>query len=189
MPGSRRTARSSLITLANAKVPFPLAARWAGIEVWDDPGPRGVKVYCPFGEVEHPDGGLEPAMRVYEDHGWCFAESRYFTVCSLLAEVWETERAEAAAEALRRVNYVPASYAHLFTEASKEPDPDTDALAAALVTWCESVAGADWPAASTAPVVARQLARCLGLLPLVRNRQDCDTWLTASKQAMQRVLT
>jgi hypothetical protein len=184
-------AEKSLVRLADEKVPFTLAAQWAGVDIWDEVGERGVKVYCPFGEVEHPDGGLEPAMRVYSDHGWCFAESKYFSVTSLLAAVWEVTRAEAAAEALSRAHYTPASYAHLFTEAQASPEPDADALAATLVVWCESQCerqGGSWAAVSTSPAVARQLARCLGLLSLVRTEEDCETWLNASKQAMQRVL-
>lgn len=180
----------SLAALANEKVPFPLAAQWAGIDVYDDvSAERGVKVYCPFGEVEHPDGGLEPAMRIYRDHGWCFAEGRYFTVVSLLAEVWQTSRAETAAEALRRIGYVPASYAHLFETAQRDPEPDTDALAGALVIWCEQRCQADWTTVQYLPDVARMLARCLGLLPLVKDEADCRTWLAVSKEAMQRVLT
>ena len=178
----------SLTRLANEHVPFPLAARWAGIEVYDEPGERGIKTYCPFGEVEHPDGGLEPSLRVYIDHGWCFAESRYFTVVSLLSEIWETSRNEAAEEALRRVNYKPASYAHLFEQADKDPEPDQDALANALVIWCMS-RRPDWKEAQYSPAIASMLARCFGLLPLVRDGNDCDVWLSTAKQAMQRVLT
>ena len=35
---------------------------------------HGLKIYCPFEEFAHADGGAEPALRVYPDHGWCFAE-------------------------------------------------------------------------------------------------------------------
>lgn len=178
----------SLVVLANEKVPFPLAARWAGVEVHGEPGERGVKTWCPFGLVEHPDGGDEPAMRVYGDHGWCFAESRYFTVTGLLAEVWQLERADAAAEALRRVGWVPATYAHLFAQASREPPPDREALAGALVAWCESQSSL-WPQEQYLPAVSRQLSRCLDLLPLVGTSQDCDVWLSAAKKAMRVVLT
>lgn len=178
----------SLTRLANEHVPFPLAASWVGVEVYDSPGERGVKTYCPFGSTEHPDGGLEPALRVYADHGWCFSETRYLSVVSLLAEAWEVSRDYAAAEALRRVNYRPVSYAQLFEEASADPEPDTDALAGALVTWC-GAQRSDWKQAQYSPAIASMLSRCLGLLPLVRSSEDCVTWLTASKQAMQRVLT
>lgn len=177
----------SLAALANARVPFVLAAQWAGIEVYGEPGERGIRAWCPFGPVEHPDGGSEAAMRVYSDHGWCFSESRYFSVTSLLAEVWQLEREDAAAEALRRFGYVPADYAHLFAQASAPPLPDRDELAAALVTWCEAQCRS-WRQAAYHPGVSRQLSRCLGLLPLVVTGEDCETWLNAAKEAMQEVL-
>jgi hypothetical protein len=172
-----------IIALANEKVPFAQAAAWAGIAVIGETE-RGLKVYCPFGSVEHPDGGLEPAMRVYPDHAWCFAESRYFSVVSLLAEVWQVTREEAAAEAMSRSGYKPADYAERFTAAgNREQEPDRDALAAALVTWCEAHVPS-WKTAQYEMPVARALSRCLGLLPLVRDSADCETWLTAAKQAM-----
>jgi hypothetical protein len=190
--------KRSIIALVNEKVPFPLAARWAGLEVYDDsPGERGIKTYCPFGVVEHPDGGAEPSLRVYADHGWCFAEGRYFSVVSLLAEVWQLDREDAAAEALKRAGYVPASYSHLFEQAGTEPPPDRDALAAALVTWCECWCTverhygrpAQWKELQYHPAVSRQLSRCLGLLSLVQAAGDCDIWLSAAKKAMNKVLT
>lgn len=180
-------APERLVPLANSRVPFPLAAQWAGIEVHGEPGERGAKTYCPFGDVEHPDGGREPSLRVYSDHGWCFAESRYFTVVSLLAEVWQLDREDAAAEALRRYGWKPASYAHLFAEAAREPEPDRESLAGALVIFCERSCPS-WPQVRHQPLVSRQLARCLGLLPLVKSAGDCDVWLGAAKEAMSRVL-
>src|SRR5271156_6449643 len=74
--------KESLAEVADRVIPCPVAARWAGV----DAGGRA-KAHCPFG-FEHDDGGREQALRVYDDHGWCFAEQRYFTVTLLLAAVW-----------------------------------------------------------------------------------------------------
>lgn len=180
----------SLTSLANEKVPFPLAASWAGVETYGGASERGIKVHCPFEAVEHPDGGREPAMRVYPDHGWCFAESRYFSVVSLLAEVWQVPREEAAREALQRAGLQrDIHYAALFESAAGyQPEPDQDALAAALITWCEACFPG-WREAQFQDPAAGRLAQCLGLLPLVRDSGDCDTWLAAAKKAMARVLT
>lgn len=182
----------SIVALANEKVPFATAVSWAGIQVFGSTE-RGQKVYCPFGAVEHPDGGMEPAMRVYPDHAWCFAESKYFSVVSLLAEVWQVTREEAATEALTRSGYKPADYAERFaTAGSCEQEPDQDALAAALLIWCEAWCeryGARWRAVQYEEAVAAIRARCLGLLPLVYDLGDCDIWLAASKEAMARVMS
>lgn len=180
--------RKSIVRVANEVVLFPQAAAWAGIDVPYQSGERGVKVYCPFGTTEHPDGGTEPAMRVYPDHGWCFAESRYFSVVSLLAEVWQVPREEAAETALDRIGWKPQDYGKRFAQAAAAPEPDEDALAAALVTWCETMFP-DWRERQYDARVSRCLAHCLGLLPLVHSAGDCEIWLGAVKQAMTSVLT
>jgi hypothetical protein len=158
-------------------VPFPAAAEWAGIPA----GGRN-KVHCPFG-FEHDDGGAEQALRVYPDHGYCFAEQRYFTVTSFLSAVWEVTREDAAIEALRRWGWRPADYAHLWADAVREREPDRDALRAALDTWC-SARAREWKTRQYDPAVADRLARCYGLLPLVRTADDCGKWLAACKSAM-----
>lgn len=173
----------SLIAVANEVIPFPVAARWAGISA----GGRA-KTYCPFGAVEHIDGGVEQALRVYKDHGWCFAEQRYFSVVTLLAAVWEADREDAAAEALRRYGWKPVDFAHLWEQVSQEPAPDRDALAQALTTWC-SAQCPSWRQRQREDRTADKLARCLGLLPLVHTREDCGKWLSACKQAMAPYLS
>lgn len=177
--------KRSLTAVANARVPFPLAASWAGV-ISGEHG-DGVKVRCPFGAVEHSDGGKEPALRVYHDHGWCFAENRYFSTVSLLAEVWQVSREDAAVEALARIGYKPADYAHLWEQAAREPEPDRGALARALTDWCFTECP-DWAQRRVMPEVAWALGRCLGLLPGVHSADDCLTWLAGSQYVMARVL-
>lgn len=173
--------KRSLASLANEAVPFTLAAAWVGLS-----GGRN-KHHCPFG-LGHDDGGDEPAFRVYEDHGYCFSCRRRFSVVALLAGVWEADPEDAAAEALRRVGYKPATYAHLWEQASLAVAPDTDALAAALKTWC-SAHCADWETRQYSEAVAVRLARCLGLLHLVKDAPDCERWLDGCKRAMQPYLS
>lgn len=175
--------KQSLVQVANSHVAFPTAARWAGIQFFGEGRERGVKVRCPFGDVEHPDGGRDPALRIYPDHGWCFACQKYYTPVSLLAEVWQVSREDAAVEALRRVGYVPANYAHLWENANRDPEPDRQSLGRALTTWCAANSGG-WTKAQYDPAVAQRLSQCLGLLPLVRTEKDCRTWLAACKRAM-----
>jgi hypothetical protein len=168
-------------------VPFATACRWAGIEFYGEAHERGVKVYCPFGDFEHPDGGREPALRIYHDHGWCFAESRYFSPVSLLAEVWGVSWEDAAARALDKTGYVPEDYRSQWEQVTADPAPDLAALELALDAFC---AGRfrDWQTVQYHPVVSRQRAECLGILPLVRTARDCPVWLEACKKAMLQVL-
>jgi len=169
--------KESLSAIADRVIPFPVAARWAGV----DAGGRA-KAHCPFG-FEHDDGGREQAFRVYDDHGYCFAEQRYFKVSSLLAAVWEVSREDAATEALRRFGWRPVSLAHLWAEVNTPKEPDRDSLREALVTWCRAQCR-DWDTRQYEAAAAGKLARCYGLLPLVHSDQECVTWLEACKRAM-----
>jgi hypothetical protein len=172
----------SLLSLANRIIPFPVAARWAGV----DAGGRA-KAYCPFG-FEHDDGGREQALRVYSDHGYCFSEQRYFSVTSLLAAAWDVSHEDAAAEALRRYGWKPVSLAHLWEGVTAAQEPDRNSLRAALVVWCASQCP-DWALRQYEAGPAGKLAQCLGLLFLVTSEADCETWLAAAKRAMGQYLT
>jgi hypothetical protein len=174
--------KQSLTEAAGEVIPMPLAASWAGIGT----GGRA-KAYCPFG-FDHPDGGTEPALRVYRDHAWCFSCQLYFTVSSLLAAVWELPEEDAAAEALRRHGWKPADYAHLWEEASRPPAPDREALAKALETWCRA-ACPDWEERQYDDVVAEKTARLRGLLHLVTTEFECRTWLQACKTILRPYLS
>lgn len=186
----RQLARSgsgpSLVAIANQHVPFPQAVRWAGIRM-GEARDRGTKVRCPFGELYHPDEGREPAMRVYYDHGWCFAEQRYLTSVTLLAVTWGLSKEDAAAKALERSGYVPEDYSSVWEEALREPEPDREALAAALVTWC-SGHDPQWPDRQYDAVVSAMLGGCQGLLSAVRTEEECQAWLAGSKQVMEITL-
>ena len=171
--------KKSLADIANERVPFLAAAAWAGIGT--GARDRGMKVSC-------PSCGESGAMRVYEGHGWCFAERRYFTPVSLLAEFWDMEPDDAAREALDRIGYVPVSYARLWENAQRDPEPAVDQLAEALRVWCSS-ACPDWQARQYDEAVARLLGRCLWWLREVHTEEDCRLWLAKCKEAMGRVLS
>lgn len=171
-----------LAAIADRTVPFPVAARWAGI----DAGGRA-KTHCPFG-FEHDDGGREQAFRVYDDHGYCFAEQKYFTVSILLSVVWEVSREDAAVRALRDWGWRPAGYAHLWADATREPEPDRDALREALLVWCSGQCE-DWEQRQFRQAASDKLSRCLGLLRAVHSAADCEKWLAACKRAMAPYLS
>jgi hypothetical protein len=170
--------KRSVVAVANEMISFAQAARWAGVSSVSRE--RGMKAVC-------PSCGEADALYVYPDHGWCFGEQAYFSAVGLLARAWRMDREDAAVAALDRIGYVPASHAHLWERAEREPDPDRGLLDAALGTWCEAQCG-DWAVRQYDPVVARQRARCLGLLHKVRTADDCDLWLESCKTVMGRVL-
>lgn len=169
----------SVTAVANREVPFATALAWTGLA--DGMRDRGVKVTCP--------GCGEPdALRLWADHGWCFAERKRFSTVLLLAAAWDMDAATAAATALERVGYVPPDYAALLLAPPPEPEPGRDDLAEALRIWCRS-ACPDWTARQYDEAVSRKLADCLSVLPGVHSEQACRKWLAVSKRAMGRVLS
>lgn len=168
----------SVTAVANREVPFALALQWTRLT--DGMRERGVKVTCP--SCGEPD-----ALRLYYDHGWCFAEGRRFSAVLLLAAAWDMDPATAAATALEKVGYQPPDYAALLLAAQRPLPAATDDLAEALRIWCRS-ACPDWETRQYDPAVSGLLARCLGLLSGVHSDEACTRWLAGSKRAMARVL-
>jgi hypothetical protein len=175
----------SLISIANRHVSFPQAAQLVGVG-WGVTRDRGSKVHCPFSML-HADGGRAPALRIWTDHGWCFAETRWFSPVSLVAAVRELDAENAAKWLLDKVGYVPVTYAHLWEHAQRTRDLGKSELAAALSVWCAANCP-DWQVRQYEPVVAERLSRCLSLLALVHTSDDCLTWLSGCKHGMRQVL-
>ena len=177
---------TSLIRIANERVPMPVACRAAGLSVPDVYRDSGTKCYCPWGEMSHSDGGKEKAFRVWPDHAWCFACRKWLGPVSLYAQLCEVTYEQAAIRLLDLIGYRPVSVAHLWGEAVRETPPDTGALQAALRNYCVSVAPLE---ALTLPVPAAYLARCNGYLTQVKDEKTAEQWLELAKTVMRTVLT
>ena len=172
--------KKTLYAIANERITFDTAMAWAG-EGTAGTRERGMKTTCPA-------CGEQGALRVYPDHGYCFAEQAYLSPVSLLAGKWEMDNDSAAIKVLDRLGYVPAGYAHLWERAGRAPEPARGDLETALSLWCESNCP-DWARRQYEPEAARARARCLGLLAKVRTEEDCRKWLAVSKTVMGRVLS
>lgn len=183
--------QQGLVAVANRKVGFATALGWAQGGAKDarvhHARERGSRAHCPFDEL-HEDLGAEAALRVYPDHGYCFAESRYLSPVAMLAEVWQLTPEDAARKALELAGWKPASLAHLWEQVSREPEPDRDALSRALTYWCEEKAP-DWRQRKYSERTSAMLACCLGLLPQVCTREECEVWLAGCKKVMLPHLT
>jgi hypothetical protein len=176
--------RSEAARLADSTLTFAEALRMAGVPCYGEGTARGRKIHCPFETVNHEDGGKEPALRVYFRHGYCFACSQRYTVTSLLSEVWQLSEEDAAYKALEKAGYAPPDPARAWEWARRAPEPDRDALARALTAWCEANCP-DWASRQYDRMTARRLAEWNDLLPLVKDADDCKTWLDAAKTAMK----
>jgi len=177
----------SAIPVAN-KIPFATACRYAGMEDVPVPKATGSRAFCPFGELSHPDEGKERALRVYHDHGYCFAESLYLSPVRIFALMHDLDEETAATELLVLDGHQPVSYDQLWDNVvSWTPSPDLGDLASALRTWL-SRTYPDWNNIQYDPFVADALARCLGLISHVRTEHDAGSWLQMSKTVMSQYL-
>jgi hypothetical protein len=180
------TDSPSLFDLANRVVPMATACRLAGLDV---PPIRsnGTKIHCPFGELYHPDGGREPAMRVWSDHAWCFSCSEWFGPVKITSRLWDVTEEQAAVRLLDEVGYRPASYAQLWATAAAPTAPDVNALAQALGNFC-AAQEPKWTDRQLEPPVAEYLSRCYALLGMVTDESEAEQWLRSSKQVMAAIL-
>lgn len=187
-----RGRRGSVVAQANELVPIEFACRLIGMHLPDGLGyRRSTKLYCPFGELSHIDGGLEKAFRIYVDanSAYCFAGCGHFTPVWLVATAWGRDTRVVASELLERIGHRPPSLAQLWAQVT-EPDssPDRTLLREALQTYCQRIC-ADWASRQFAPDVAATLTRCLALLDRVGDDATAQTWLDGVKLAMMRVLS
>jgi hypothetical protein len=181
----------SLEELANREISILYVAGCVGVDVPELDGLRSnVKVYCPFGELYHSDGGDESALRLYPDTntGWCFAEQMFFTPTSLYARAMNLPRQEAARELLDRVNYRPPSFVHLWAEVNEaKVEIDRAALGAALQEFCARVSPA-WETKQFEEDTSVVLGKCLDLLLKVETTSDVEAWLGTCKKVMEMQL-
>jgi hypothetical protein len=180
----------TLPQLADAHVGIAQALVWAGASnVPESPeGRPSGKFHCPFELTEHDDQGAEAAMRWYADSNsaYCFACQAYYRPVSLLAAAWEMDPDDAAAEALRRVRYKPATYAHLWASVSRDPaaEVDTMALAKAFKVYAFRVVPG-WGELQYEDDVAEFVGRCLRLLGrAVSTPAQGELWLRRCKASL-----
>ncbi len=174
----------SLIWTANEKIPIALACSWAGMDVSEGEGNR--KLRCPFGEYAHSDSGSAASFRIYEDtnHAFCFACARYWSPVSLMAEVWDCARAEAADRMCKMAGITPPDWKQRWDELHQPMPPDTASLGEALKRWCARVHGPGWETEQFESGLADPLAACLGVLSLVTTDEQAAMWLDSSKLIM-----
>jgi hypothetical protein len=181
----------NVIDEANEHVSIITVCQMLGIELPDDlTFSRGIKVGCPFGALYHSDGGVAPAMRVYQEtnSAYCFSCSAYFTPVNLTAQALDVDRRTAALNLLDRIGHRTADPLTVWEQARKyEPDPDKALLADALKTYCRRI-DSGWTTRQFEPKVATALTRCLSILDLVHSSEDVTLWLTRCKKAMTQVL-
>lgn len=179
---------ASDIALAN-QLGIIAACEMAGIDVRSS-ARRSAKLHCPFGEYSHPDGGKEPAFRIYpgdSSHAWCFACQEYYSPVGLLAAVWDVTQDQAATEMLKRAGWTKPPYSEQWTEAIEPARPDLQTVGKALLVWCDAnIPG--WKYRQLDDVPSLWLSKCLGLLVSVSTEDEARQWLAGCQQVMADVM-
>ncbi len=179
----------SLITIANERVSIISACRMAGVELPDGPAYGwSMKVFCPFGLINHSDGGMEKAMRVYVDsnHAWCFACHAFYTPVKMVALARQMDWVTTAGVLLESIGYRAPSDVELFQEMAEQTlKPDSAQLADALKQFCRRVIP-QWRTRQFDREEAALLDRCLRLLDQVRTDEEAQLWLNTAKTVMSR---
>jgi hypothetical protein len=189
-------AKKSLTTIANEQVSILEVCRQIQMDIPDEiVFGRSAKVFCPFGDINHPNGNDEAAFRIYPDSNsaWCFVEQKYFSPVGLYAEALEIPWAEAAERLLELVGWreQPATLAEPLVLRT-ERRPDQASLAEALAHWCARFCRSkelDWNLIQFEPTVMNIYGRCLDLLSRVHSSDDVSSWLRVSKQVMELSIT
>lgn len=179
------------IGLANSLMSIVEACNLLDMDVMEGAS-ASYKYYCPFGDINHLDGGRSKAFRIYEhtNSAYCWACSLYFTPVRLVAEDRDLSHLAAAAWIIEQKGYVPPDYEARWDAlaGAQEPEPDRDGLTSALKLACRQISP-EWGSRQFDEAVATKFQQCVGLLGKVVTDQDARNWLRISKQAMQKVLT
>lgn len=171
----------SPITLANERMGIIDACNHIGMGV---SGGYSGKLYCPFGELFHADGGVSKAFRIYEDSAYCFAESMYFTPVRLIARDRGISDLDAAEYILDVTGYVaPDIDSQWAAVTNTEEVVNTDYLAEALKIYCQRICP-DWEVRQFTESTSKKLTKCLELTDRVRTKDEVTQWLAVTKQVM-----
>jgi hypothetical protein len=177
--------------LANENSDIMAVARFIGMEVPDFSYSASIKLYCPFGEVSHADGGSSKAFRIYPEtnSAYCFACGLHFSPVKLLATATDISTAEAADYLLELAGVTEAGTEERWEQLTSEQESpiSTAELAEALKVYCSRI-DPNWAERQLEPAVAHTFQRCLGLLGSVRTSADAEQWLGATKQVMAKNL-
>lgn len=179
----------SAITTANEKVTINQACNIIGMDIPDFEF-GNMKLWCPFGDLYHADGGQTRAFRVYPqtNSAYCFACGEYYSPVKLLAKANGVADEEAAEALLTHIGYVePTVDARWEALMSTPVVVDHDALSEALKVACARM-DPTWEDRQFEELVSTRFRKCLSLLAKVTTEEEATTWLSTTKTVMQRTL-
>jgi hypothetical protein len=148
------------------------------------------KLYCPFGDLFHADGGSSKSFRIYPEtnSAHCFAGCGYFNPVKLIGKDKGLSDLQAAEYILTFTKYVPPDIDSQWDAVTSiEETVDTSYLAEALKVYCLRIAP-DWEIRQFDPSISTKLRQCLELTAQVHTAQQAKKWLAVTKKVMAHEL-
>jgi len=181
--------RAELLRIANERVSITKACNMIGMNV-SDYAAASMKVYCPFGEIFHQDGGMSKSMRIYAESNsaFCFAGCGYYDPVKLISTSRDISEEDAAEALLEETGYVAPNYQDQWDALmSEKPVVDTADLAEALKVACARMVP-NWEERQFDEAVSHKLTQCLALLRKVHTDDDATNWLSITKKVMKATM-
>lgn len=150
------------------------------------------KLYCPFGHINHSDGGREKSLRLYSvtNSAFCFASCGFLNPVRLFSIAYDLKYKNAAYRVLEATGYKPLSLQERWDSVSTtEIQINKDDLQQALIVFCIKFVGVNiWKTVQYENDILTYLDKCFYLLSLVSSEEDAYSWLASSKEIMSSVL-
>lgn len=179
-----------MVDVANSRVGIVKACQIIGMDA-PDFGAGSVKLYCPFGEMYHTDGGRTRAFKVYPNtnSAWCFACSKFYTPVMLVSQARDVSESDAAEYLLDITGYVaPDSESRWKALMEQTLDFDHAAEREALKLFCARL-DPQWPSRQFEPDIAALLTKCFTPLGKVATQDDLQRWRETTRSVMTKALT
>jgi len=177
--------------IANEEISIAAVCRLLGMSMPDLDYMDSPKMYCPFGEFTHSDGGASKAFRAYSasNTAHCFACSKTWNPVTLYMDHADVGYQDAALALLEHFGITTENVEDRWKALTASPTfvLNTAELAEALKMYCARIEPR-WEERQFEPEVSAKFSACLNLLQSIATVADVEKWRTATKQVMERVL-
>lgn len=178
-----------LIRVANEKISIYSVCTLVGVDMYQGYGSNS-KLYCPFGNMYHIDGGNTRAFRVYFDtnSAYCFACSQYFNSVDLFAQYNDMSREQSAEVLLDMAGWKEPTYEEKWEKINEKEAFNTASVIEALNIYCGGIRD-DWNFAQLQEPYSSAYLKCLNVTERIDTLEKAQKWLEVSKNLMRKVLT
>lgn len=182
----------SVIDFANTVVPIGVAISLVDPWFKNIDSSYGGKLHCPFGHINHSDGGQEKSLRLYAatNSAFCFASCGFLNPVRVFSIAYDLKSSTAAYRVLEASGHKMPSIQERWDLAGVvDSSIDLESLQQSLIVFCRSVCGDQaWRALQYKEEIIQLLDSCFQLLELVTSELEVITWLHTCKKVMETKL-